>query len=93
MAVEFEWDPAKARLNFAKHGVTLEAARDAVLDPFRVERIDDRFDYGEERLQVIGANSEDLLFVVTISHAEDHYRIISARRANRKERAEYRGES
>ena len=84
MPVEFDWDLEKARLNFAKHGVTLTAACDAVLDPFRVERIDNRLDYGEERLQIIGANSEDLLFVVTISHAEDHYRIISARRANRK---------
>ncbi|HWU13679.1 MAG TPA: BrnT family toxin [Caulobacter sp.] len=92
MLPEFDWDPEKARLNFSKHGVTLEAACEAVLDPFRVERIDDRFDYGEERVLIIGAGSEDLLFVVTVSYVEDHYRIISARRANRKERAEYRGE-
>jgi uncharacterized protein len=91
MAVEFEWDPEKARLNIAKHGVTFEDARFAVLDPFSLEIVDDRFDYGEERLRIIGASSGNILFVVTTSYVEDHYRIISARRATRAEKVEYHG--
>ena len=33
MPLQFEWDPAKATANFAKHGVTFEEARDAFDDP------------------------------------------------------------
>jgi len=91
MTIEFEWDDEKARRNFAKHGVTFTAAKRAVLDPDRLELIDDRFDYGEERLQIIGASAETILFVVTVSYVEDHCRIISARPANRAEKALYRG--
>jgi uncharacterized DUF497 family protein len=64
-----------------------------VLDPHRVEIIDDRFDYDEERLQIIGLSSQRILLVVTISHAQDHRRIISARAASRREESHYlRGE-
>ena len=54
-----------------------------------VEDIDDRFDYDEERLQIIGLSSQRILFVVTVSHAQDHYRIISARPARRHEESRY----
>jgi uncharacterized DUF497 family protein len=89
MDVEFEWDLAKARSNLAKHGVDFRDACHAVLDPFHIEDIDDRFDYGEERIQVIGACFGAVLFVVTVSHAEDRCRIISARPANALERERY----
>jgi hypothetical protein len=46
----FEWDNATAAENYAKHGVDFETARQVFRDPFAVERIDDREDYGEERL-------------------------------------------
>ena len=62
----FEWDIEKARTNLAKHGVSFDEACLAVLDPHRVEIIDDRFDYDEERLQIIGLSSQRILLVVTI---------------------------
>ena len=89
MAVEFEWDLEKARSNLVKHGIAFEDARYAVLDPRRIEIVDDRLDYGEERVQITGACFGDILLVVTVSHAEDHYRIISARPATRLERMRY----
>jgi uncharacterized DUF497 family protein len=93
MDFTFEWDIEKARSNLAKHGVGFEEACFAILDPHRVEIIDDRFDYDEERLQIIGLSSQRILFVVTVSHAQDHHRIISARPANRHEESRYlRGE-
>jgi len=49
MSLEFEWDAAKAARNHVKHGVRFETARLAFRDPFAVEWLDDRFDYGEER--------------------------------------------
>lgn len=91
MDTTFDWDIEKARINLAKHGVSFEEACFAVLDPHRVEDIDDRFDYDEERLQIIGLSSQRLLFVVTIAHAQDHYRIISARTALRHEESRYLG--
>ena len=89
MAIEFEWDPEKARRNLAKHGIDFEDAQYDVLDPRRIETLDDRFHYGEERIQITGSCFGDILLVVTVSHAEDHYRIISARLATRSERMRY----
>jgi uncharacterized DUF497 family protein len=87
--MDFEWDPGKARRNLADHGIDFEDAKRAVLDPFRLEVIDDRFDYGEERVQIIGACFGDVLFVVTVFLADDICRIISARPATRAESQRY----
>jgi uncharacterized DUF497 family protein len=46
---KFEWDEAKAAQNYADHGVTFEAAERVFQDPFAIERLDDRDDYGEDR--------------------------------------------
>ena len=46
MNLEFEWDNAKASGNYAKHAVSFEAAKRAFNDPFAIEWLDDRFDYG-----------------------------------------------
>lgn len=53
--MDFEWDAAKARANEEKHGVRFEIAATVFLDPARITAIDDRFDYGEERLVTLGA--------------------------------------
>jgi uncharacterized DUF497 family protein len=47
---------AKAEANWQAHGVSFELAQTAFRDPFAIERIDDREDYGEERVIVIGAS-------------------------------------
>ena len=87
--MRFEWDSEKARRNLSAHGVDFEDAKRAVLDPFRLEVVDDRFAYGEERIQIIGACFGDVLFVVTVFISEDHCRIISARPATRPESQRY----
>jgi uncharacterized DUF497 family protein len=53
-AIDFEWDERKAAENFRTHAVTFEMARDVFRDPFAVERLDDREEYGEDRFIVIG---------------------------------------
>ena len=85
----FEWDAAKAKRNLAAHRVDFEDAKRAVLDPFRLEIVDDRFDYGEERVQVIGACFSEVLFVVTVFRDSGRCRIISARPATRRESQRY----
>jgi uncharacterized protein len=84
----FEWDDAKAAQNYAEHGVTFEAARDVFRDPFAIEQIDDRHDYGEERWTVIGAARGRLLFVAYTMRGES-IRIISARETAPDEQREY----
>jgi uncharacterized DUF497 family protein len=53
-----------------------------------VERIDDREDYGEERIQLVGM-CEGVLLHVTYTERGERIRIISARRAERHEQDDY----
>jgi uncharacterized protein len=85
---EFEWDDAKAAQNYTKHGVTFEAAREVFKDPFAIEQIDDRHDYGEERWTILGLARGRLLFV-TYTMRNDSIRVISARAAEPYEQREY----
>ena len=87
--MNFEWADAKAAANLAKHGVDFLDAIGALIDPGRIEDIDDRFAYGEERMQTIGMTSGSILFVVTTMRDDNRCRIISARRATRHEQARY----
>lgn len=84
----FQWDEAKARENYAKHGVTFEAARAVFRDPFALEQIDDRESYGEVRFTIIGMSCDRLLYVAYTMRGET-IRIISARGAEPHERREY----
>ena len=85
---EFEWDAVKAAQNEADHGVTFEMARDVFKDPFAIELLDDRENYGEDRFVIIGMVSNRLLFVAYTMRGEA-IRIISARGAEPHERRQY----
>jgi uncharacterized protein len=91
-ADDFEWDDAKAGANLAKHGVSFDQARDAFDDPFAIEFVDDREDYGEQRLILMGM-VEDRLLVVAYTMRNDAVRIISAREAEPHERRRYHEEN
>jgi uncharacterized DUF497 family protein len=84
----FQWDDRKAADNYAKHGVRFEAARDIFKDPFALEWVDDREDYGEERFAIIGMADNRLLFVAYAMRG-DSIRIISARGAEPYEQRQY----
>jgi hypothetical protein len=86
---EFEWDAAKARSNLRVHGVSFPAASGVFFDPLRLEDADTREDYGEERYFTIGFASQVLLAVVFTFRGK-RIRLISARKANRNEKEEYR---
>jgi uncharacterized protein len=76
--VQFEWDNGKVAENLRKHGVDFADAIAAVEDANRLEEIDTRFEYGEERIQVIGMARGVVLFVIVTLHGEESCRIISA---------------
>jgi uncharacterized DUF497 family protein len=61
----------------------------ALEDPNRLEEIDTAYEYGEERIGVIGMAYGKVLFVVTTLRGEDTWRIITARKATRHEQDRY----
>ena len=89
--MEFEWDPAKNLSNMKKHGVAFEAAITAFDDPFALIAPDLKHSTNEEeRDWLLGESDTGLLVVIfTIRKLGVVYRIISARRASRRERRQY----
>ena len=86
----FEWDPNKNEKNIVKHGIDFNDALTIFDDDERIESIDNRNNYGEERIQVIGeAKPGVLIAVYTWRKNNTSRRIISARTASAKERIFY----
>ena len=89
MHMEVEWNPAKAASNLRKHGVGFEEACTALLDP-RALAMEDTDVPDEQRWVLVGLSSKArLLTVVYTLRSADRIRLISARKATRKEVAAY----
>ncbi len=86
MLIEFEED--KDRKNRRVHGLPLSFARYVLADVQRLERIDDRIDYGEERIQAFGRVSERVFICIYVER-EPALHIISLRKANARETRTY----
>jgi uncharacterized protein len=91
VTVEFEWDPNKAASNLRKHGVRFAEAATVFEDDAILTMPEDNLD--EERFVAVGLGSLGHVLVVVYTTRDDAIRIISARRATRKERADYEGRS
>jgi|SoiMethySBSTD1v2_1073268.scaffolds.fasta_scaffold1385827_2 uncharacterized DUF497 family protein len=87
--MEFEWDARKAAENLSKHGVDFVRAVRIFSDPHRLERESDPETYGEVRRKVLGLIDGDV-YAVVYTPRSDVYRIISARKASKREREQYR---
>ena len=88
--MEFEWDENKNSINLAKHKIDFADAVHVFLDGSRIEREDTRHDYGESRFQTIGETRYGVLFVIyTERDPSGNIRLISARKANSRERKAY----
>ena len=85
--VEFEWDPAKSAATEQRRGISFTRASE-IFTGRLVEWIDDRQEYGERRIRAVGESGGELLHVV-YTRRGTITRIISARRANRKERGQW----
>lgn len=86
--LKFEWDSDKALTNGQKHGIDFELAARVFLDPNRLETYDERYDYDEDRWQIIGMVYPAILVVIYTERGE-FIRLISARKANEQERRAY----
>jgi uncharacterized DUF497 family protein len=87
--MNIEWDTIKASINLNKHGVSFDDAVFVFYDERRIEAYDFRDDYGEDRWATIGLVYESVLYVVYTNRDNDTIRLISARKANAKERKKY----
>ncbi len=91
--MRFEWDEEKSISNLQKHGVSFEEAKEVFEDPFHISKLDHRFNYFEERWITLGSTKKDKILVVANmffdENGEEIIRIISARKANQKERKFY----
>ena len=88
MGERYRWNSEKAAANRRDHGIAFEDVGAAFRDPFAVEWIDDREDYGEERVNML-AMCGGILLHVTYTERGEHIRLISARRAERHEQERY----
>jgi hypothetical protein len=92
--VEFEWDPQKAAANVKRRRVSFNEAASVLEDPLSTTYPDEAHSEEETRFLTIGASHRGRVLVVAHTERNDTIRIISARRATRREREFYeQGES
>jgi uncharacterized DUF497 family protein len=93
MALQFEWDPARAASDLAKHGVSFPEAATLFADPLSVTVTAPRHSQGKALLAILGPSDRGRLLAVLHAERDDRIRLISAREATRAERAAYEAES
>jgi uncharacterized DUF497 family protein len=89
MALRFRWDPQKALSNERKHGIGFREATTVFDDFLSVTIPDPDHSVDEERFLLLGLSNRRRLLVVAHTERGGSIRIISARRANRRERRTY----
>ena len=91
--IKFEWDEPKAAANLKKHQISFEVAKSIFFDEFCVKFFDEDHSSDEDRFLMLGMSSVAKLLIVC--HCEREHgaviRIISARKATKRESAFYRG--
>lgn len=89
IAMDIEWDELKAISNIEKHGVSFEEAMTALMDPMALTFFDEDI-YDEPReITIAMSKMEKLLLVIHVEVSDNLVRIISARKATKKERGFY----
>lgn len=89
MTLTFEWDEKKANENLEKHGVSFDEAKTVFNDPFSVTIYDPDHSIDEHRYIDIGLSSKGRLIVVSYIERGEKIRIISSRKATKKEQKDY----
>lgn len=94
MEYNFEWDPEKAKENWQKHGIRFEQAATVFRDAKAMTIYDDEHSLTEERWITMGISANSILLVVHHTFREETMnsatiRLISSRKATRKERQKY----
>ncbi|MBC8262507.1 MAG: BrnT family toxin [Anaerolineales bacterium] len=86
---QFEWDANKAAQNLKKHSVAFEEAATVFDDPMFITVVDDEHSVDEERYITIGLSAQGRLLMIAHTDRGGQMRIISARKATKKEEQFY----
>jgi len=91
--IKFEWDVTKASINDQKYGISFEEARSVFYDEFALQFFDEEHSSEEERFLLLGMSTGARLLIVCHCERESGniIRIISARKATKRESTFYRG--
>lgn len=89
MTLTFEWDEAKSKRNFIKHGVVFEEAKTVFNDPFSITIDDPDHSNDEDRFIDIGLSSKGRVLVVWYTERNENIRIIGCRKVTKTERIIY----
>jgi len=87
--VTYEWDPAKAAANLRKHRISFVEAASVFLDPMALTFGDPDHSDEEDREITIGVSTKRRVLFVSHTARGNRIRIISVRKATRKERRQY----
>ena len=87
--MRFDWDPGKAKRNFAKHGVSFEEAATVFDDPLYVAFFDPEHSEEESRYIRVGCSNRKRILVIAYTERDEQTRLISARPATKQERQAY----
>ena len=90
--IQFEWDPAKAKMHFRKHGIAFREAATVLRDPLGITIFDPDHSDEEDRFITFGFSAAVRLLMVAHTERGEEIRIISARRLTRAEREAYEQE-
>ena len=92
--MKFEWDKKKENINIKKHGVTFEQASYVFSDPFALNKYDEVHSKNEDRWVMLGQSLNEVLLLIVHTFrdndGQEFVRIISARKATKKEEEIYK---
>jgi uncharacterized DUF497 family protein len=88
-SLRFEWDPKKDAANEQKHGISFEAATVTFQDPLAAVHTDPDHSDDEKREILVGHDTLGRLLLVVFTERQGKIRIITARRATKRERQAY----
>lgn len=92
--ISFEWDHSKNSTNRKKYSISFETAIHIFDDPYILSWLDQQYEYGEDRWISLGSIENEIIIVVvhtdrSTENEKEIIRIISARKANKKEQTQY----
>lgn len=85
----FTWDEIKAERNFIKHEVSFEETKTIFSDPYFIDFFDPDHSEDEDRYVIIGMSVSQRILIASYTERQGRIRLISARKATRKERQLY----
>jgi uncharacterized DUF497 family protein len=95
MKISFAWDIPKSNINYEKHGVSFEEAQSVFLDEKAIEYFDKEYSDQEDRFLMLGLSNKFRLLLISYTVKKHNssiiIRLISARKATKKESKNYMG--